>query len=120
MRVPIQLPCVVTIDLGQQRVEKASPTLARTLDQLQVVRPEEHDPKRPDRVARAAWDPVDGELPRRSRASSDGAEVDADLQLFGAGVGLHAAGDAGGGLAESHQLGRLLRARGTRSEERRV
>src|SRR5438874_2928956 len=66
VRVPIQLARVITIDLGEQRVEKASPALARTFDQLQVVWPEEYDPKRPDHIARAAWDPIDGELPRRS------------------------------------------------------
>src|SRR5256885_15750575 len=55
----------------------------------------------------------------RGGAGSGGAEGDANLQLLEAGVGLHAAGDAGGGLAESDQLDRLLRAWGARQGRER-
>src|SRR5207302_566441 len=89
VRVSIQLPGVVMIDLREQCVEKSSPALARPLDQLQVVRPEEHDPKRPDHVTRPACDAVDGELPRCPRPGGAGTEVDAHLLLLEASVGLH-------------------------------
>src|ERR1700704_1255434 len=97
------------IDLREQRIEKTSTALARSLDQLQVVRPEEHDPKRPDHIARPPGDTVDGELPRCPRAGGDRTEVDPHLQLLEAGVGLHTAGDTRGRLTEAHQLHGLLR-----------
>src|SRR5260370_28939819 len=112
MAVAVQLPRVVMIDLREQRVEKPAAALARSFDQLQVVRPEEHDAKRADHVARSAGDAVHGELAGGPRAGGDGTEVDPHLQLLEAGVGLYATGDTGGRLAETHELGGLLRARG--------
>jgi len=112
MSVAGQFARVVMIDLREERVQKPATALAWSFNQLQVVRPEEHDTKRPDHVARPAGDAVDSEFARRPRSGSDGTQVDAHLQLLEAGVGLDAAGDTGGRLTETHQLGGLLRARG--------
>src|SRR5256714_5411767 len=109
MAVAIQFSRVTGIELGEERVEKAASALARSLDELKVVRPEEDDPKRADHVARSPVNAVHGESPGCTRAGGGRTQHDANLQLFAVRLGLDAAGDAGGRLSESNQLRRLLR-----------
>src|SRR6059058_5781210 len=108
MAVAIQFSRVTGVELGEERVEKAASALARSLDELKVVRPEQDDPKRADHVTRSPRNAVDGESPRGARTGRGRAQHDSNLELVAIRLGLHAAGDAGGWLSETNQLGRLL------------
>ncbi|TMF43672.1 MAG: hypothetical protein E6I24_11440 [Chloroflexi bacterium] len=54
-------------------------------------------------------DAVDGESPGGAHSGGGRAQHDANLELVASGLGLHAAGHAGGRLPETNQLRRLLR-----------
>src|SRR2546428_1254431 len=108
MAVAIQFSRVTGVELGEERVEKAASALARSLDELKVVRPEQDDPKRADHVTRSPLNAVDGESPGGARAGRGRTQHDSNLKLVAISLRLHAAGDAGGWLSETNQLRRLL------------
>jgi hypothetical protein len=117
MAIPIQLSSVSSVDLRDQGVEEATPTLTRSFDERQIVGPEEHHSKRTEDVARSSMDTIQGEALEGTgviagRFPAAGVQAaaarDPDFELIAAAFGLNLAGDAGGRLSEPHQLARLL------------